>query len=419
MSTVDFRTRLQGDDTPLDPSTFTQNQMPALVEVNGKEAGRAAERQALAPLTLDVEGELLTFVVDGERLAVKRIGVDGGGGLLVALDRSAFSDLFQDVVSTFGVQMMGRAAVRRGSVDDFVAWEPALRTFLDGRPPYEPGAITFRDKSGRPLNLKHHFTLDDDPEDLGHFLAEAGFLHIRDVFTEAEMKEVSRELEDAMASAERDDGASWWARTESGEWYAARILGFNQQSPALRALLGSDRFKTLGTFTDDSYLQRNPNVGDSAEGLTKKIGVVEGISDVSWHKDCSMGGHSRGCCGLTVGLSVTGAGPESGELGVVAGSHRANVAPLGIEGIDLPRLPLATSTGDITIHCSCTLHMSRPPKSAERRVVYTGFNLAPRAGDRPLQLTAEQVRNDRASIGNRAREHQRQGALGRTASFDL
>ena len=36
-----------------------------------------------------------------------------------------------------------------------------------------------------------------------------------------------------------------------------------------------------------------------------------------------MGGHSRHCCGLVVGISVTGAGPENGELGAVAGSHRA------------------------------------------------------------------------------------------------
>lgn len=31
----------------------------------------------------------------------------------------------------------------------------------------------------------------------------------------------------------------------------------------------------------------------------------------------------------------------------------------------------------VTVHCSCTLHMSRAPVSLERRVVYTGFELAP------------------------------------------
>ena len=214
------------------------------------------------------------------------------------------------------------------------------------------------------------------------------------------MDAVSAELDRAIATAERDDGASWWARTESGEWYPSRILGFNQKSPTLRQLLHSDRFRALGTFTDDDFVQRDPDVGDSAEGLLKKVGVVEGISDVSWHKDCSMGGHSRHCCGLTVGISVTGATQQNGELGAVAGSHRANVAPLGIAGLDLPRVPLPTNTGDVTVHCSCTLHMSRPPISDERRVVYTGFGLAPRPGDHRGDLDPAEIRRQRAALND-------------------
>src|SRR4029079_12350632 len=186
--------------------------------------------------------------------------------------------------------------------------------------------------------LRQSFHVGDPREDVGHFLAEAGFLHLEGVFTEAEMAAVSADLDDAVAAASQDDGASWWARTEDEGWYASRILGFNLKSPTLQELLSSDRFQTIGTFTDDEMVQRSPDVGDSAEGLLKKVGVVEGISDVSWHKDCSMGGHSRHCCGLTVGISVTGAGRDNGELGAVAGSHRANVVQLGVEGLDLPRV---------------------------------------------------------------------------------
>jgi hypothetical protein len=139
---------------------------------------------------------------------------------------------------------------------------------------------------------------------------------------------------------------------------------------------------------------------------------------VSWHKDCSLGGHSRGCCGLTVGISVTGAGPENGELGATAGSHRANVAPLGVEGLDLPRVPLPTQTGDITVHCSCTLHMSRPPVSAQRRVVYTGLGLAPRPGDHREEVSPEELRRQRAAQNDNTRRMQNEGSS-RTASFDL
>ena len=106
------------------------------------------------------------------------------------------------------------------------------------------------------------------------------------------MAAVSAELDDAIAEATQDDGASWWARTEAEGWYASRILGFNLKSPTLQELLSTDRFRAIGHFTDDEMVQRPPREGDSAEGLHKKVGVVEGISDVSWHKDCSMGGHS-------------------------------------------------------------------------------------------------------------------------------
>ena len=47
-------------------------------------------------------------------------------------------------------------------------------------------------------------------------------------------------------------------------------------------------------------------------GLFKPLGVTQGISDVPWHKDCSLGGHSYRCCSLTVGISVTGADATSG-----------------------------------------------------------------------------------------------------------
>jgi hypothetical protein len=419
MTSIDFRTRFQGDAVALDPSAFVREGLAAALDARGAEAGRAALRLGLVPLTFDVEGEPFTFdVADAARLVVRRSR--GDGSLIVSLDRAAFSDLMQDVASTFGLQMTGRAAVTRGALADFIAWEPVLRCLLDGRPVYEPGAVTLRDRAGAPLDLQRSFTLADPREELGHFLAEAGYLHIRGMFAEEEMRAVSGELDAAIAQARRDDGASWWARTGSGEWYPSRILGFNLKSPSLRELLHGERFRALASCTGDELVQRDPDVGDSAEGLLKKIGVVEGISDVSWHKDCSMGDHSRRCCGLTVGISVTGAGRENGELGVVAGSHRASVALLGVEGVDLPRVPLPTRTGDVTVHCSCTLHMSRPPVSAERRVVYTGFNLAPRPADRIPPADLAELRRQRAALNDATRERQRDEAwMQRGADYEL
>lgn len=303
--------------------------------------------------------------------------------------------------------------MRRGTSDDFVAWEPVLRAMLDERPVHEPGAISLRALDGGPLDLGRSFRLDDPRDEIGRFLDEAGYLHLESVFTEQEMAGVSAELDDAIAAATQDDGASWWARTDEG-WYASRILGFNLKSPTLQELLSTDRFRAIGKLTDDEMVQRPPLSGDSAEGLHKKVGVVEGISDVSWHKDCSLGGHSRRCCDLVTGISVTGAEAGSGELGVVAGSHRANVQLVDLHpGLDLPRIPLPTRTGDVTVHCSCTLHMSRPPVDRERRVVYTGFGLAPRAGDVEPTLDPGEIRRARAALNDQVRRREQENEFDR------
>ena len=127
---------------------------------------------------------------------------------------------------------------------------------------------------------------------------------------------------------------------------------------------------------------RHAAEGNRVEALVKPIGVVEGISDLPWHKDCSLGRHSYQCCGLTVGISVTGADERSGQLAVVAGSHRALVQPAFARPVwGLPEIGLPTRTGDVTVHTSCTMHMSYPPIDRERRVMYTGFSLPPRSGD--------------------------------------
>jgi hypothetical protein len=44
----------------------------------------------------------------------------------------------------------------------------------------------------------------------------------------------------------------------------------------------------------------------------------------------------------------------------------------------LPEIDLPTSTGDVTLHLSCTAHMAQAPTERERRVLYTGFRLPSR-----------------------------------------
>ncbi len=411
-TTIDRRTRFAGAATLMEGGQLFGDLAERLRET-GPLAARGVELLDLPPLTFEVDGTAAhLMVVDGALVLREGRAHDGP---VIALDAAACSELFQDVVSTFGLVMPGRVQVLRPRADQFLAWEPALRAAIDGRAVYEPGSIGFHDRDGNDLDLRQSFRVDDAREDIGHFLAEAGYLHLEGVFTESEMAAVSVELDAAMAEATRDDGASWWARTEDG-WYPSRILGFNLKSPTLRELLESDRFTRIGQLTDDAMAQRSPRTGDSAEGLLKKVNVLEGISDVSWHKDCSLGGHSRGCCGLIVGISITGAQQRNGELGVVAGSSRANVQSIDVRpDLDLPRVPLPTNTGDVTVHCSCTLHMSRPPIDRERRVVYTGFGLAPRPGDVREELDPEEIRRRRQALSDQVPNIERERIVGAEA----
>lgn len=410
MPTIDRRTRYVGDTVTIGPE-WLQDELPAVLRETGALGARGVEVLGLSTLGFDVDGTTAHLRVADGRLVVREGKSEDGP--VAALDASALSDLAQDVASTFGLVLAGRVEMRRGTSDDFVAWEPVLRAVLDERPVYESGAVGFRALDGGPLDLGRSFRLDDSREEIGHYLAEAGYLHLQGVFTEQEMAAVSAELDDAIAAATQDDGASWWARTAEG-WYASRILGFNLKSPTLQELLSTDRFRAIGRFTDDEMVQRPPRTGDSAEGLHKKVGVVEGISDVSWHKDCSLGGHSRRCCSLVTGISVTGADAGSGELGIVAGSNRANVQLVDLHpDLDLPRIPLPTRTGDVTVHCSCTLHMSRPPVERERRVVYTGYDLAPRSGDVQATEDPEEIRRARAALNDQVRRRENEGDFSR------
>jgi Phytanoyl-CoA dioxygenase (PhyH) len=418
MTTLDFRTRLQGSAVDLDAATFCDDMLGDLLAENGQLAARGYQHLGLTPLAFDVADAQFSLAVERDTL-VRRRGIDDDA-TVVSLDAHDFSDLVQEVTTTLGLGMRGRVEMQRGTMDEFVAWEPVLRALIDARPAHEPGMVRLLDADGGPLDLHQSFTLDDPRERIGAFLAEAGFVKIRDVFEPDDMAAIVDELAGAVAEAKRDDGQSWWARDGKGEWYAARILAFNEKSPALRKVLHDERLVQLGQLTDDTYVQRDPDNSDAAEGLTKRIGVNEGISDVPWHKDCSPGGHSYGCCGLTVGLCLTPADRESGELGVVAGSHRANVQGGGVRAdLDLPRVALPAEVGDVTIHCSCALHMSRPPVSRERRVVYTGFGLAPRPGDVVEAVDRDAVRRERADLDDAARRLNQRGYGAKVQQFEL
>ena len=374
MVSLDVRTRVDADIRPIDPVSFFEEELPRLMVERGGLAAPGAAELGLDPFTVVMPQGTWTLARDNGGFTIAR---GDTGAACVQLDREELADIANDLSTPMTLLTAGQLRMDRGDLGDFLDWWVVLRSLLDDRPVHTAGAVEFRDPDGAPLDLHRTFSPDDDDEEMAHFLAEAGFLHVGGLFHADEMGAVARDIDAAFAHYEPDDGRSWWARTATGEQRAVRLQGFERHSPTTSAVLEDERLLRLGRLTGDDY-----EPPESIEALEKPIGVVEGISDLPWHKDCSLGRHSYRCCSLTVGISVTAADESSGQLAVVAGSHRALVQPAFVRRVwGLPVVDLPTRAGDITVHCSCTLHMSHAPVTRERRVMYTGFRLSDPEGE--------------------------------------
>jgi len=395
MASVDVRYRSDTDVVEIDPTAWLDDQLPALLDAHGGLASDGAAWLGCRPLGFDVEGETFTLTpVNGTILANR--GVEDAA-VVVPLDRLSFSDLIQDISTP---QALATAKVIDLPVTEhfrFLKWWPVLRTIVDGRPVHAPGDIDFVDRDGSPLDLGRSFTPDDDDEAMGWFLAQAGFLHLSGWWPTELMQEISADINRSVGDYRRGDGRSWWARTDTGDDRCVRLQYFQTKSVAVRDLLADHLHQRISTLPGDGHQPRWDGSDDvnAIEALVKPLGVVEGISDLPWHKDCSLGRHSYDCSGITTGISVTGADENTGQLAVVAGSHRANLQPNFIHPyLDLPQVPLPTRTGNVTVHLSCTLHMSYPPVTGERQVLYTGFSLpheGPRVGRDRMNRTREEA----------------------------
>lgn len=376
--TIDLRTRDDVDVETIDVADFFERELPGLAAERSGLAVPGARELGVRPLTVETTVGDWTLSVDGERV---RVVAGGNGEATVRLDESEITDIVHDRRTPMTLMAAGTLDMPRGELLDFLDWWVILRSLLDARAVHTAGAVTFTDRDGGDLDLRRSFSVDDDPAQLAYYLGEAGYLHLTEVFTPDEMAQVSDDIDAALPRYRDGDGRSWWATTADGEQRAVRLQRFQEESAATASLLEDDRLLRLATLTGDGHVPREQG-GNKIEALVKPIGVVKGISDLPWHKDCSLGRHSSRCCSLTVGISVTGADERSGQLGVVAGSHRALVQPAFFrDSWALPAVPLPTRTGDVTVHCSCTLHMSHAPVERERRVMYTDFVLPPRAGD--------------------------------------
>jgi len=365
---VDLRTRLDTEQAPVEAGPFFRDILPGLLDANRTLLVPGASELRLDSLCIETDGEPWTLAWAGDRVSVSP-GHQGQSRVLLTAEQ--LSDIVNDQSTPIALMSNALLEMPEGGLPDFLNWWLVLRSAIDAHPIHARGDVRFE------TDPRRSFTPDDSDEDMRAFLEDAGYLHIKGLFSEDEMAAVEADFPKAAPHFEKGDPKAWFATTKDGAEHLVRMEGFDRYSPTTAALIDEDRFQRIGRIPGIGHVARKP--GTRVGALSKPIGVVKGISDVPWHKDCSLGRHSYECCSLTVGISVTGADADSGQLRVVPGSHRALVwpAPCIQPGLDLEAIDLPTRTGDVTVHLSCTQHMSQAPKVRTRKVLYTGFGQQP------------------------------------------
>jgi ectoine hydroxylase-related dioxygenase (phytanoyl-CoA dioxygenase family) len=367
----DVRTRRSGTFPVVEPIDFFTRTLPAVLKRNARLLAPFLKGREPRPLAIRVAGEAWTLRVHDGGVIIEA-GASPGARILL-LDRPELTDLVHDQITPNG--WLTRGVLRSSApLSDLLDWWLVLRGGIDGTAPYVPGAISFRERDGSPLGLDRSFTLDDPPESMRHFLYETGFLHVRNVFNPAEMAAISNDMDRFASLYSPTDARSYWGTTVDGAERLVRMQYFDTVSTCAAEIAHDTRIQAITQLTGDSH---EPNYGAGlVEALVKPAGMTGQISDFPWHKDCSLGRHSHECCSLTLGISITPANGDRGMLRVIAGSHRALAWPvLNQPEMDLPVVDLEADTGDVTMHLSCTAHMSQAPAACERRVLYLGFRL--------------------------------------------
>src|SRR5262249_47377978 len=152
---VDLRTRMDGPQPPVDPGDFFGRELPERLDVQAAAIRAGARWLALTPLTVETGGEAWTLRWADGRVEIRCGG--GGGGAPIRLAAGQLDDLVHDQQTPTGWRSSGRLDQPAGTITEVLDWWLVLRAALDGRALHVPGAVTFRDRAGGPLDLHRTF----------------------------------------------------------------------------------------------------------------------------------------------------------------------------------------------------------------------------------------------------------------------
>ena len=332
----------------------------------------AAERGRLVARAATGLGSLALRVSDGAAYTyrphaggVEVIPGDDTADTIVEMDLEAWQGLVHELEAPAGLLYAGRIRCRRGHAIELMAWESALRALYNGRPPYDPANPGLRCRHGDALDPHATFTLASGREEMADFLGAAGYLFVRDVFRSSEVAAFVKEAHELQCEARQGDKLSWWGKNAAGEAVVCRVTR-GVAKPHLATLPADARLLSLKDLAEPSFVYKRGE-GQGVTVIFKHPHMAEGLGDLPWHRDCGMGGHAVVCPVLVASVYLTAATPETGELAMLPGSHRASMnahdqsSELSAYAAHFHALP-----GDVSLHFSDTVHVAPPPTDGQR-----------------------------------------------------
>jgi ectoine hydroxylase-related dioxygenase (phytanoyl-CoA dioxygenase family) len=293
---------------------------------------------------------------------------DVGADTVIDLDLESFVGLVSDLDTAPGLFYGGQATASAGKPSRFIRWEPGLRALYHGRPIFEPETADLRALDGTALDPTTCFPFDqlgDRHDEARHFMDEAGYLVVTGVFTAEEVATFLGEVDVLEAGAVPGDSQSWWGRNSSGKEVLTRVLNAGDREP-LRALHADPRVLGIVSVAPGALASRSSEGRDAVTILWKRPEMVEGLSDLPWHRDCGMGGHALNCPTAIMTICLTDGSAEAGELRVLPGSHRGSFPFVDGRDVRAPEgVRIDVAAGDVSLHYSDIGHASMPPTTPD------------------------------------------------------
>ncbi len=355
----------------VDFDDFHRSELPGRL-ADGVNAKVAWDVVGKRPISIGLpDGRFYTYRSSEGRVLVEAGVAKDARTVLEIVDHESWLDYLYEYRTRYGLLYGNAVKFIRGDFESWDDWEPAIRCMYSGRPIYDPSSIEFMDRAGKPLDLQQKFRIDDDPDEMSHFLRLTGYLVVKNAYDSSHIEELGRELDRVTEEAVEGELSSWWATDTKGDRFPYRLTYLSDKSETIAGLYDHPRTRELIALSKEEVVP----VPDRIEGILaviKKEGLEDGASgfaNLAYHTDCGFGACHATCPCVLVGIQIDAAGPASSQLHMMAGSwgKAYHNVPNDITSERYPLVPIESEPGDATVHYGCGLHAGPPPTGPNRR----------------------------------------------------